>query len=155
MNCSQIQQQMDDYLDGELTEKARGQVDRHLGECLACRREYESLRSLVDKAGELDPEIQPSRDFWPAILARIGKSRSLEPSWWLQLAAAGLVLAVLSVPIVHLVGGTSRQLPLHACPVRGGGRPPLPLEPSWRERRTVCFWLEPIWSRPLKNAAMS
>lgn len=99
MNCSQTQQLLNDYLDGELTEEARGQVDRHLGECLDCQRDYADLRSLVDMAGELEPEIRPARDLWPGILARAGRSRSSEGSWWLQLAAAGIALAVLSVPL--------------------------------------------------------
>ena len=98
MTCSQIQQQLNDYLDGDLTEEIREQVDRHLDECLDCRREYEGLRSLVDQAGALEPEIRPSRDLWPSIHTSIGRSRPLGSSWWLQLAAAGLALAVLSLP---------------------------------------------------------
>jgi len=99
MNCLQIQQQLNDYLDGELSDEIRGQVSRHLGECLACRRQHDRLRSLVSRAGELPSEIRPSRDLWPGILARIDKGSSLGQSWWLQLAAAGIALAVLSVPL--------------------------------------------------------
>ena len=98
MTCSQIKQQLNDYLDDELTADIRQRVDRHLGECLDCRREYESLRSLVDQAGGLESEIRPSRDLWPGIHARMGRRRSLLSPGWLQLAAAGLALAVLSVP---------------------------------------------------------
>lgn len=99
MNCSETRKQLSDYLDGELSPEACHQIDRHLGECLACRGELEELRSLTVMSAELEPEIRPRRDLWPGIEARIDPSRSQSPPWWLQLAAAGIALAVLSVPL--------------------------------------------------------
>jgi len=99
MNCPQTEEQLNDYLDGELSAEMDEQLHRHLEECSACRLQYESLRSLTVQAGELDPVIRPSRDLWPGIQARIGKTRTQEPPWWLQLAAAGIALAVLAVPL--------------------------------------------------------
>jgi len=99
MNCPQIQEQLNDYLDGELSQEAHQAIDRHLGECLVCRRELEAARTLEVWTAGLDSEIQPSRDLWPGIEARINKSPAEAPPWWLQLAAAGIALAVLSVPL--------------------------------------------------------
>jgi len=99
MSCPEIREQLNEYLDGELAPEAQDQIDRHLGQCLACRAELESLRSLKARAGELDSEIQPGRDLWPGIETRIEASRAQTPPWWLQLVAAGIALAVLSVPL--------------------------------------------------------
>jgi len=99
MSCPEIREQLNDSLDGKLAPQAQDQIDRHLSECPACRADLESLRSLKAKVGELDSEIQPGRDLWPGIETRIEASRSQAPPWWLQLAAAGIALAVLSVPL--------------------------------------------------------
>lgn len=99
MNCQTIQQNLNDYFDDELSREARHLVERHLTTCAACRGELAGLQSLVDAARGLDSPAPPNRDLWPAIAARLETDRSAERPWWLQLAAAGIALAILSVPL--------------------------------------------------------
>ena len=99
MNCPKIRQQLDDYLDDELSVQVTEQIRQHLENCPACRNEYLGLRALVQRAAEMEQQIQPSRELWPGILARIDKGSSARNTWWLQLAAAGIALAVLTVPL--------------------------------------------------------
>lgn len=99
MSCQEIQQNLNDFVDDELTEHARLVVEQHLATCSACRQELADLRSLVEAARGLEPEVAPSRDLWPAIESRLEIGRSVERNWWLQLAAAGIALAILSVPL--------------------------------------------------------
>jgi len=115
MSCQQIQQHLNDYLDDELSREIRESVREHLGECLVCRRELEELRALVDRAGKLKAEIQPARDLWPGVRARLVTSQDAEHPWWLQLAAAGITILVLSVPFsVWWVGRQDTEARPHA-----------------------------------------
>ncbi|MEF8787855.1 MAG: zf-HC2 domain-containing protein [Planctomycetota bacterium] len=53
MTCNEIQSRLHRYLDGELPPGEARRVERHLGECNACRRarrEVESLNGLLDEA---------------------------------------------------------------------------------------------------------
>lgn len=117
MNCPQIQISLNDYLDGDLAPETQAQIKRHLDECQKCHEELEELRSLLARAEKLPSEIRPAKDLWPGIVARIDQQRSRESFWWLQLAAAAIALAVLSVPLsVWWVGrqvdDTSAQAPV-------------------------------------------
>jgi len=109
MNCNEVQQVLHDYVDDQLTEVSRQSIDEHLGRCLTCRRELESLRSLLAAAQGLPSEIQPSTDLWPGVESRLPSARAVRPETtrlaqperfrWLQLVAAVITLLVLSVPI--------------------------------------------------------
>lgn len=120
MNCQEIQQQLNEYLDGDLTADERQQCRKHLEDCPDCRLEFEGLQAILTGASELPREIQPAHDLWPGILARIAAKPATGRSWWLQLAAAGIALAVLSIPLsVWWTGqqdGDDRQS-LHAVSV--------------------------------------
>lgn len=99
MNCQPVRDRLSDFLDGELASRDHERLQSHLDACSACREEYESLRSLTLEAGQLEAEMRPSRDLWPGIQARISERVTRQTPWWLQLAAAGIALAVVSVPL--------------------------------------------------------
>jgi anti-sigma factor RsiW len=40
---------MSDYLDGELAERGRGRMERHIGECRQCRTVLVELRLVIDR----------------------------------------------------------------------------------------------------------
>jgi anti-sigma factor RsiW len=52
---------MSDYLDGELAPEERARVERHVGECVECRRVIAGLR-LVVEALHLFPAPEPGGD---------------------------------------------------------------------------------------------
>jgi len=58
-------------LDDELPAAERARLGRHLAACGACRQELADLRALKKRAAQLPEEVAPSRDLWPAIVARI------------------------------------------------------------------------------------
>lgn len=109
MNCIEAQQFLHDYVDDQLTDISRQSVDEHLGHCLSCRRELDSLQSLLAAAQGLPSEIRPPRDLWPGVESRLSSARTVRPEFrrlanqepfpWLRLAAAVITLLVLSVPI--------------------------------------------------------
>ena len=67
-------EQLGPFLDGDLSEAERAAVERHLAVCDHCLAEIEALRDLASGARALPREVEPSRDLWPEIAARIGGS---------------------------------------------------------------------------------
>ena len=59
MKCSQIKKRFSDFLTGEIDEKARKEIEKHVTACGSCRDELESLSAIWTKLGVI-PEEQPS-----------------------------------------------------------------------------------------------
>jgi len=106
MTCTEIQDRLDDYVDGSLSEREFQEVELHLHDCAECRKHERALRSLLAQAEALPREIDPHRDLWPGIAERLGERSLLarfpsfarRPAAWGSLAAAAaIVLAVASL----------------------------------------------------------
>jgi anti-sigma factor RsiW len=111
--CRTCQDALSDHLDGRLPAEARSEVLAHLRSCASCARLAEQLDSIRRQARALGP-VQPPRDLWPGIRARLDEPdvvalpvdrhehdrvapwRRVVRLTVPQLAAAGLVLALLS-----------------------------------------------------------
>jgi negative regulator of sigma E activity len=100
MTCPEIQDRLDDYVDGTLSERDFQEVELHLHGCAECRKHEAALRSLLARAEALPEEIAPPRDLWPGIAARLGEKPSVarfpslvrRPVAWGSLAAAAVVV---------------------------------------------------------------
>jgi len=117
MTCAKIQDRLDGYVEGSLSEREFQEVELHLHDCAECRKHESALRSLLAQAGALPRELSPSRDLWPGIAERLGEKppqASLLPFvrrpavWGSFAAAAAVVLAVASL-VPH--GGGPRPGP--------------------------------------------
>src|SRR3989442_3544283 len=102
---------LSEYLDGELTSPERTAFEAHLASCDACRTWLDELRRVVPNARALD-DRPPAADLWPVVAARIGlsarsKTRPVRRFSFTmpQLAAASVVLALLSGGTAWLLGG--------------------------------------------------
>jgi len=103
---------LSEYLDGELTSPERTAFEAHLASCDACRTTLDELRRVVTNARALD-DRPPTADLWPDVAARIGlsarsKTRPVVRRFSFttpQLAAASVVLALLSGGTAWLLGG--------------------------------------------------
>ena len=71
MTCEQFEARLPDYLEGDLAGDERDAFERHAESCAHCRPILEDLKAIVASAGALGP-IEPSRDLWDGIEARIG-----------------------------------------------------------------------------------
>ena len=60
-----------DYLDGALPPDERQAIDAHLLTCAACRAEKEALASVMIAVDTLPRSLDPPRDLWPEIEARL------------------------------------------------------------------------------------
>jgi hypothetical protein len=62
------------YLDGDLAEPRRRELEAHLAGCADCRAVLVELREVVNQARALT-DAPPAEDLWPAIAARIRTAR--------------------------------------------------------------------------------
>lgn len=98
MRCDQVRERMDDLVDGApMDATAASEARRHLERCEDCRAEERSLRALLTRASTLPESIEPERDLWPGIVARIERrpagARPGAPAW-VGIAASLLVVLV-------------------------------------------------------------
>jgi anti-sigma factor RsiW len=111
MKCEDFETLLADALGEELSLQDRGELERHLAECAACRGEYQSLRATVSAAQSLPPPMRIT-------VERIGDRlilsespidrRAYAPSWFLTALryAASILLAFWAGYALH--GASSR-----------------------------------------------
>jgi hypothetical protein len=84
MNCTEAQELLSAYHDGELSEEVRADVDAHVRDCAACAREVESFQELSAMAGELtDPQTPES--VWNGVESQLADTPPQfggARSWW-------------------------------------------------------------------------
>jgi predicted anti-sigma-YlaC factor YlaD len=104
MNCTRIEELINDYVDGLLPDDERHDVERHLAGCPQCRREVEKLRAIVKRAAALPREIAPPRDLMPGIRRAVedaGEHRT-GASWMMWAAVAASVIILITVGIISI-----------------------------------------------------
>ena len=116
MNCRDVEERLDDYVDGIVPDAEAAEVKRHLEGCEACRQGELELRSLLTQATALPGEAKPDADLWPGIRQRILRSNvvhgyfeGLPPRAWRPAvaAAAGLLIIVSTALAGYLLGRRS------------------------------------------------
>ena len=119
--CGHFGPQLSAYLDGELPEKERYGVEKHLKTCESCRQlisELDEAGSVIKAAISPDSqqavdltgvweEIKANADFGPTIWQRI-KSLVDSPVVWLPAAAATAAIALL----IFVVPAEKTQAPI-------------------------------------------
>ena len=111
---------------GELTEEEERELERHLEECPACQNDLEELRSADSMLRSAAPGPPPELKDW--VLASVGSERRHTSGrrWriWFPVAAALLVVAILSFGVIRALTGPSDALALtatSAAPPQAGG----------------------------------
>lgn len=70
MDCRRIDERIEAWLDGELGERERLEMARHLDECPRCRAEYAALLAAVDRLETVIDPVAPE-DFVVSVTARL------------------------------------------------------------------------------------
>jgi len=90
MKCSEVQEHLSAWLDGEVPEELRSPLSDHLSACPVCQAELAALKRLDAALAEL--EAPAPRDLAAGVLRRLPRRT---PSWARSLAlAACLVLGI-------------------------------------------------------------
>lgn len=79
MDCRRMDEILDDWVDGTLPESEAASAREHLASCAACRAALQELRGLVDRTASLPASLEPQRDLWPGIEARLAAARPAAP----------------------------------------------------------------------------
>ena len=120
-NCERMDEQLNDFVDGQLSDTAARDVTAHLESCAVCRDTVSALRSLKAEAAALPDSLAPGRDLWPAIEGKLGSGRAglfsfgrrsagpgpnraaISWGWPAGLAAAAVVLVALTASITMML----------------------------------------------------
>ncbi|CAA9300972.1 MAG: hypothetical protein AVDCRST_MAG11-823, partial [uncultured Gemmatimonadaceae bacterium] len=70
MTCTDLEQQLGAYLEGDLDDAAHAAFERHLAACAHCTALVADLERIATDAVAL-PRVAPARDLWAGIDARI------------------------------------------------------------------------------------
>jgi predicted anti-sigma-YlaC factor YlaD len=99
---------LDDHVDGALAPADEAALGEHLAACPACRAERDALRALSAEARALPEAVEPSRDLWPGIAARI--EAPVKRPWHarpLALAVAAALLVGVTALVTRLLAPTA------------------------------------------------
>ncbi len=75
MDCSRIDDRIDAWLDGELTDRERREITRHLDECARCAAQYDALLAAVERLETLADPAAPE-DLVASVMARLPERRA-------------------------------------------------------------------------------
>lgn len=129
MNCESVDAHLSAWLEEELPGETRAAVDAHLGECLRCAALVRDLTAIRRDGANL-PVLEPSRDLWEGIAARIETPvYQIAPpvdraSRWRRYLRQGLIAAGL----VIVTAGVTYRLTLRT--VTDTGVPVVVVQPS-------------------------
>jgi hypothetical protein len=108
MNRCWPESKLDEYVDGQMLAGERERLKEHLRECEVCRRALEETTRLAGMVEALPRELEPSRDLWVGIEARLQQQPAESRSRGSRRGAAsapgfrGFWLAVAAVLAVSL-----------------------------------------------------
>jgi anti-sigma factor RsiW len=115
MRCSKAQKYISEYVDGSLDARTAVEVERHVGECRACRELLEDFRKMKSAASDLETP-EPDEAVWLRIRERVASAwPAAEPVG--PVRVPGRWAFGLSVPALRLAGVAAIALILIASGV--------------------------------------
>lgn len=80
MNCDELKNRLQDYLDGDLSSKVRTEIGEHLKTCGSCQQEFQELKQLRELArNEIIPLPEPEDRFWDTAWQKIEQRIANQP----------------------------------------------------------------------------
>jgi predicted anti-sigma-YlaC factor YlaD len=90
MKCEEIRPWLMAFLDGEIEQREKSEVEKHLAECENCRREYESFARLKEVTNSMrfaDLSDQLWAGYWKGVYRRLERGAG-----WILLSIGAIVL---------------------------------------------------------------
>jgi hypothetical protein len=125
MNCGDVKLRIDDLLDGRLSAAEAREVEGHLECCPHCAAEVVEAAGLAARIAGLPRALEPERDLWPRIAARLDEARVVRGRFGRRelAVAASILLAAAAVIGAYLAGRqqalTASALAPAAAPATG------------------------------------
>ena len=70
MNCEEIRERLERFIDNELNERERADIEGHLRKCPGCSRELEILKS-INSLGKVEAFAEPAEEYWKQLSQNI------------------------------------------------------------------------------------
>jgi hypothetical protein len=123
MNCIESIDRFDEYLDGLLDAAGAEELRAHVAACPSCAGELESVRELRERVAALSRSLEPSRDLWPGIAARISAEKVVRGRFGGRalLAAAATVVVISSVVTAYFIGRSQAVVTVETATVAESG----------------------------------
>jgi len=90
--CDDYKNRLMGYLDDELDNDQRQQVEKHLAQCPDCAaelEEFKKLKAITDEVALVEPEDRIWRDYWSNIYNRLERSIG-----WIMFSVAAIALTI-------------------------------------------------------------
>lgn len=107
MKCTTSHELLLPYVDGELDGTERGELERHLRGCEACRGELERTRALAARLAAANDAPVDVDAAWGAFQERLSAEGAAAPGpawwrrwWWVPVPVAALAGAALTVALL-------------------------------------------------------
>jgi predicted anti-sigma-YlaC factor YlaD len=99
MTCLELDERLDDYVDGALSPEDEQRVEAHLASCAACHEAERRTRRLLAHAAALPRSVAPPRDLWPSVERTIARERRFSGlfAWGRPMMLAAAATVVLGV----------------------------------------------------------
>ncbi len=106
MNCNDVKLRIDDLLDGRLSSAEAREAESHLERCPNCAAELAEAAGLAARIAELPQTLEPERDLWPGVAARLDAARVARGRFGRRelAVAASVLLAAAAVVGAYLAG---------------------------------------------------
>ena len=118
MNCSEVIKRLSAYADGELSKQDRSDIQAHVNECAACKRELEVLESLQERVHESLMNVE-SPDMTESVMSLLPRKPLVRRLVWAWVGgvclAAALIIGFYMKPVA--VKQTIVQHPHESKPV--------------------------------------
>jgi hypothetical protein len=99
MKCTQVQERLNDLVDEKLAGSEAAAIEDHVLGCEQCSSQLTGLRELRRRTAELAPTIEPPRDLWPEIAARVEVRKVVAGRFGHPVRSIGVAAAVAAVLI--------------------------------------------------------
>ena len=119
MTCTLINEQLDDYIDGELAADQRAVLDRHVSECGSCRDELGAARKLQASLRDYGESTMPTPDaafFDRALLGAAREGTRRQRNRWMMTGFGGAVAAALAILAISTLFFSTPQIDEPAVP---------------------------------------
>lgn len=110
MTCQELDERLDDWVDGALAAGAASEVEAHLLSCPLCQERERRLRQVLAHAASLPRSVTPPRDLWPGIARRVERDRSWSWTGWSPVALAAAATVVVGLVAVLWSGSAPSRV---------------------------------------------
>ena len=113
MDCKNIREILDLYVDGELSPEANVQAEAHLAECVACRNTVARLKRLRQAVKTAVGQYRPTAQLVDQVRQSTISWRR-RPTTWVPVAATALLIAVMALFAPEIRAAIANELEVAA-----------------------------------------